>query len=130
MEEIIYKNKLVGIVIRSNPQGTVPHTKINEPLQLITLKHKKGYCMRPRVHIPTKRVVYDTHKTIFVKRGRVKVDLFGKEGEKYVKFKSITIKSGNIFLLINGGAGFKLLEDSELIEHKNGPFTEKVKFLD
>ena len=44
---------------------------------------------------------------------------------------SIKIYAGDIIMLVNGGHGFKVLKDIEMIEVKQGPYSlsaDKIKF--
>ena len=50
--------------------------------------------------------------------------------EKNYAFSSI-LEQGDVILLADGGHGFKMLEDSEIIEIKQGPYSgdkDKVRF--
>lgn len=125
--EKIYNNKiLVAIRVSKIKNGSIPITDINQPLQLVTLRHRKGSYLRAHVHNPKKRVTASLQECIVVKKGRVKVDLY-TINKKYIK--SLFLKQGQALLLVEGGYGIRLCEDSELIELKNGPFIEDKVFV-
>ena len=49
--------------------------------------------------------------------------------KKYLKSK--ILKKGDVILLINGGHGFEMLEKTEMIEIKQGPYSndkDKTRF--
>lgn len=121
MTKIIHKNKVVGILIKTLNNGSLPQTDGKEPLQLVTLKHPKGKYLVAHCHKPMKRTVNRLQECIIVKKGRIKIDIYSSE-KKLIK--SITLSNGDCFLLLNGGYGIHMLENSELIELKNGPFIE------
>ena len=53
--------------------------------------------------------------------------------KKKVYLESITLEKGDIILLANGGHGFEMLENSEIIEVKQGPYvgeSDKERFDD
>ncbi len=121
MEQIIYKKKLVGLLIRSFPKGSLPQTDGKEPLQLVTLKHPKGKYLLAHCHQPKKRKIEKLQECLIIKKGRVKLDIYSPD-KKLIK--SIILKTGDCFLLANGGYGIHILEDAEMYELKNGPFIE------
>lgn len=63
-----------------------------------------------------------------VKSGVVRVDFYTQE-QKYLE--SRIIYKGDIILLAAGGHGFKMIQPSEMIEIKQGPYAgamDKVRF--
>ena len=54
-------------------------------------------------------------------KGRIKVDLYGIHKKK---FRSLYLSAGDIVIFMGGGHAVHILEDTELIEVKNGPFIE------
>ena len=119
--EINYKNKLVAIVLGRFPKGSIPQTTGKEPLQLVTLKHAKGKYLLAHTHKPTFRKTAKMQECIIVKKGKVKVDLYGPDKKM---FKKVTLKTGDLLILLNGGYGIHVLEDVDMVELKNGPFVE------
>lgn len=103
------------------PKGSIPQTEGKEPLQLVTLKHPKGKYLLAHTHKPTPRKTAKMQECIVVKKGKIKVDLYGPDKKM---FKKVMMKAGDLLLLSNGGYGIHILEDAEIIELKNGPFAE------
>lgn len=126
MEEIYYKKTLVGIQVRSLKDGSNPITRDEEPLQLLGLKHQKGHYFVPHRHASQQRTTNHLQECLVVRKGKVKVDIY-TPGD--IKFKSIVLKEGELFILLNGGYGIHVLEDAELFELKNGPFLGDDKIL-
>jgi len=124
--KIQYKNKLVGVLLKTIPVGSIPHTDSKESLQLVSLKHPKGKYLVAHAHKPIKRTTNNLQECLIVKKGKIKVDLYSSDKKK---FKNITLKTGDVFILLNGGYGIHFLESSELIELKNGPFMEDKVLL-
>ncbi len=127
MEKIFYKKKLIGIRLNVFPNGSVPHTDPNTFLGLLTLKHPKGKYLKAHIHLPKKRVTQRLQECFIVRKGKVRIDLFGDD-KKF--FKYIYLKKGQLFIALSGGHGFKVLEDCEIIELKNGPFIEDKVFIE
>jgi hypothetical protein len=126
MTDIIHKKKLVGILLRAFPKGSIPHTDGQEPLQLVTLKHPKGQYLLAHMHKPLKRTTTRLQECLIVRKGRIRIDIYGPDKKM---FKKVTLKAGDVFILLNGGYGIHMLEASELIELKNGPFKEDKVLL-
>lgn len=126
MPNILYKNKLVAIFINRLTNGSIPQTEGKEPLQLVTLKHPKGKYLVAHSHKPTPRQTEKMQECLIVKRGKIKVDLYGTDKKM---FKKLTMKTGDLLILLNCGIGIHFLEDAEVVELKNGPFVEDKVLL-
>ncbi len=119
MDKILYKNELLGIRIKKLKSGSVAITESGASLQLLTLKNKKGHTVTPHYHKSTKRVTHELQECIVILKGKVRVDLYAA-GNKVVK--RVVLKQGEAFITISGGHSIHFLENSEIIETKNGPF--------
>ncbi len=121
MDKIFYKRKLIGFRVRILPKGSIPLTAGEEPLQIVSLKHKKGSYLKAHMHKPVKRITGCLQECLIVKKGKIKLDLYGLD-KKF--FKSLQLNAGDFFVLMRGGIGIHILKDAEMIEVKNGPFKE------
>jgi hypothetical protein len=54
-------------------------------------------------------------------KGKVAVDLFFKNKKVVTKI----LKGGDLILLMNGGHGFRFLDDTKIIEIKQGPYNDQ-----
>ena len=124
MQEFHYKKILVAVKITRIEKGSKPVTPESEPLQIVTLKHPKGAYLKAHAHAPRRRVTAGLQECLIVKKGSARIDLYAKVGRAYKKFKTTSIKIGDILILVNGGYGIHITRDAELIEVKNGPFIE------
>ncbi|MBT5910959.1 MAG: hypothetical protein HOH25_14285, partial [Opitutae bacterium] len=82
----------------------------------------------PHVHKRAQREVNYTQETLFIRKGVIQVDFFS---EDRVFLESRILKAGDVILLIKGGHGFKVLEDLEMFEVKQGPYAgdeDKIRF--
>ena len=69
-----------------------------------------------------------TQEVLFIKKGKLKVDFYN-EHQNYLE--SRILEAGDVILLASGGHGFEVLEEIEMIEVKQGPFTgenDKTRF--
>ena len=127
LERIKYKSKILAIIIRNSyeQEGIDFFTPENFSQQIGYMKRPSGYEIKPHLHIPVKREVSFTKEVLFIKQGRVRVDFYN-DSEEYIESKIIS--QGDVILLAFGGHGFKILEDAEIIEVKQGPYAgEKDK---
>lgn len=96
--------------------------------QLAYMHHPAGKVIEAHFHNPVPRTVAYSQETLFIKRGRLRVDFFD-ERQNYLESREL--KSGDVILLIKGGHGFEVLEDLEMIEVKQGPYAgdqDKTRF--
>jgi hypothetical protein len=73
------------------------------------------------LHNKVKRNVEYTNEVLLIKSGKVRVDFYN---EDKIYFKSVTLHQGDVILLVCGGHGFEMLEQSEMIEIKQGPYLD------
>ena len=96
--------------------------------QLAYMHHPVGKLIEPHVHNPVPRNVQFTQETLFIKRGQLRVDFFDTE-RRYLC--SRILHAGDVILLVQGGHGFEVLEELEMFEVKQGPYTgeeDKTRF--
>lgn len=122
IERITYQNKLLSIIIRARfkKDGIEFFTPCEFSQQLAYMKRQEGYSISPHVHNVLHREVQFTHEVLFVKSGKVRVDFYDDE-KAYVE--SCILNPGDVILLACGGHGFTMLEESEMIEVKQGPYS-------
>ncbi len=130
IENIIHNNINLAIIIRSNykKEGIEFFTNDNDSQQLGYMNRPEGYVIAPHRHNIVAREVHLTQEVLFIKSGKIRVDFFDNE-QNYVK--SSVLEKGDVILLSDGGHGFKMLEQSEIIEVKQGPYCgerDKVRF--
>ena len=98
--------------------------------QLGYMRRPKDYIIQPHIHKPVKREVHYTKEVLLIKSGKVRVDFY-TEGKEFIE--SRTLNQGDVILLAHGGHGFKMIEDTEMIEIKQGPYVgenDKERFKD
>jgi hypothetical protein len=96
--------------------------------QLGYMNRPRGYVIPPHVHNPVAREVHFTKEVLFIKSGKVRVDFYDDD-QAYLE--SRVLRAGDVVLLAFGGHGFEMIEDSEIIEVKQGPYcgeSDKTRF--
>ena len=130
LEQINHNDKVLAIIIKANyhKDGISFFTPDSFSQQLGYMNRPEGYLIPPHVHNVVERKVELTQEVLYVKRGKVRVDFYDDD-KKYLESRIVT--TGDVILLAHGGHGFKMLEQSEMIEVKQGPFCgelDKVRF--
>lgn len=96
--------------------------------QLAYMNRPQGYVIAPHVHNLVPREVTLTQEVLFIRSGKVRVDFYDND-KNYLE--SIVLTTGDVILLAAGGHGFEMLEPTEMIEVKQGPYcgdADKVRF--
>lgn len=121
IKQIHHQERLLAIIIDSsfNKNGIEFFTPDDFSQQLAYMKRPEGYIVNPHIHVVVERSVSLTQEVLFVKSGKVRVDFYDDQ-KNYLE--STIIKTGDVILLATGGHGFEMLEESELIEVKQGPY--------
>ncbi len=130
IENVIYNEKLLSVIIRANykSDGIEFFTPNDFSQQLAYMNRAKNYVIPPHVHNAVQRDVHFTQEVLVIKSGKVRVDYYDDD-RKYLE--SRILNQGDVVLLAYGGHGFEMLEDSEMIEVKQGPYAgemDKVRF--
>lgn len=130
IKDIKHNGKLLAMIIRTQFQkdGIEFFTPDDFSQQLAYMKREEGYNIPPHVHNVVSREVQLTQETLFIKSGKVRVDFYDDE-QKYLE--SHILNQGDVILLAHGGHGFVMLEESEIIEVKQGPYVgeqDKTRF--
>ena len=125
-----YHQKLLSIILRStfSSTGIQFFTPGDFSQQLGYMNRPKGYIIDPHVHNPVEREVVWTQEVLFIKSGKVRVDFYD-DNKEYLE--SRILLEGDVILLAAGGHGFEMLEASEIIEVKQGPYCgdqDKTRF--
>ncbi len=122
-------NPLALIVRRDyHPSSTEFPTPPEFKQQVGFIVYKKGEVIQRHVHLPVERHLTGSSEVVTVREGKAKV-FFYKQDKSLVT--SSVVSRGDLVLLVAGGHGFELLEDTVLLEVKQGPYTdleEKERF--
>ncbi len=131
IENIFHSENLLAIIIRSefHKNGIEFFTPDSFSQQLGYMNRPEGYQIPPHVHNPVTREIIWTQEVLFIKSGKVRVDFYDDD-KNYIE--SRILAKGDIILLATGGHGFEMLEKSEMIEVKQGPYCgekDKTRFI-
>ena len=130
IEKIQSGQEDLAIIVRSqfHKDGVDFITPDDSIIQMGYMSYEKGKEIQAHVHKPFRRETYGTQEVIFVKKGKVQVDFFSTD------LKPVTsriLEENDWLVLLSGGHGFKILEDAQMMEVKNGPYAgdqDKTRF--
>lgn len=130
IENIIHAGRTLAILLYSGyrEQGIHFFTPGDFSQQLGYMNRPQGYVIPPHVHNPLLREVHYTKEVIFIKSGKVRVDFYDDD---QIYLESRILNQGDVLLLAFGGHGFEMLEATEIIEIKQGPYAgegDKTRF--
>ena len=110
------------------PRGIHFLTEDSQVHQIAVLNWPKDHQIQSHIHNPLERVIFSTQEVLFVRSGRVRLDLY--QADQTFEC-SRELSGGWVVSLISGGHGLEILEDADIIEVKQGPYLgegEKTRF--
>jgi len=130
IERIVNGGQELAVIIRHSfhKEGIEFITPSTYSQQLGYMNRPAGYVIAPHVHNPVPREVQFTKEVLFIKSGKVRVDFYDDD-QNYLESRILC--QGDVILLAFGGHGFEMLEASEMIEVKQGPYAgdaDKTRF--
>jgi len=130
IERVLNNGNELAIIIRSDyhSEGIDFITSNDYSQQLAYMHHPTGKRIDAHIHNHVERSVAYTQEVLAIRRGKLRVDFYD-ENQEYLESKIIS--SGDIILLTSGGHGFKVLEEVEMVEIKQGPYAgeqDKTRF--
>jgi hypothetical protein len=130
IEQVINNDIVLSFIIRSNYHSTGIEffTPNDFSQQLAYMNRQEGYVIPPHVHNIVQRKVRVTQEVLYIKSGKVRVDFYDDD-KNYLESK--VLNTGDVILLAYGGHGFQMIEKSEIIEIKQGPYdgdNDKTRF--
>lgn len=121
-EDIKHNNSVIAKIFYRQPipPGVHFYCANESSLQVGKQLRAKGEKIRPHRHLPVTVERKETLKEVlYIEKGRVKITFY-TDGWKEIGTR--TLKAGDMVMLISGGHGFEMLEETEMIEIKQGPY--------
>jgi len=130
IDKISGKDGFVALILRADfrKDGIEFFTPDDFSQQLAYMNRPAGYHIEPHVHNEVSREVKYTQEVLFIKSGKVRVDFY--EQDRTFLCERV-LETGDVILLASGGHGFTMLEPTEMIEVKQGPYVgehDKTRF--
>ena len=130
LENVVHGDMLLAIIVRAGYKSSDIEflTPGYFPQQLGCMNRGKGYVVEPHMHNMVERSINLTQEVLFIRKGKVRVDFYGNQ-KQYLE--SRVLLQGDVALLAHGGHGLKMIEESDIIEVKQGPYVgdqDKTRF--
>jgi hypothetical protein len=122
LESVSHQGKLLCLVVRKSPspEKTTFFTAGECNLQVGKIVYSKNSIIPRHDHKPVERHVSGTSEVLVVEKGRMIADIYTEQRELH---SSHEMAEGDVIILLAGGHGFRLLEDTILVEVKQGPYS-------
>ena len=130
VETVEHAGQVFCIVIRATPWPTQTefYTPNDYNLQMGKVVYPAGGAIPRHSHRPVTRTVTGTSEVLVVQKGRMFIDLYDDDNTLVATRE---MAAGDAVALVSGGHGFRLIEDTVLLEVKQGPYSgvqEKDRF--
>jgi hypothetical protein len=130
VERICWDGQPLAYVIRSemSPALTTFVTPNEFKQQVGFVVYKQGGEIARHVHRNIERKLVGTSEVLVVRKGRCEIDIYNDQKDLVATRE---LRVGDIMLMVGGGHGFRMLEDTVFLEIKQGPYTgldEKERF--
>lgn len=130
IDRIVHQGQELALIVRSgfHREGIEFFTPGSYSQQIGYMNRPAGYVIAPHVHNPVPREVQYTNEVLIIRSGRLRVDFYS-DARDYLE--STILETGDVILLARGGHGFEVLEPTEIIEVKQGPYAgdeDKTRF--
>ena len=130
VEKITWLGRPLAYIIKREltPSATSFLTPPDFTQQVGFVVYPAGGEVKPHLHRPLERTIRGTSEVLVVKKGRCEVDIYSDTKQTVATRE---LRAGDILLLVEGGHGFRMLEDTVFVEIKQGPYTgldEKERF--
>ena len=115
------ENDIMAILIRDNysSEGIEFFTDTKYSQQLAFMHHGSGHIIAPHIHNHIERQIFNTQEVLVIRKGRLRIDFYNDDKDY---LKSAILREGDIIMLVSGGHGFEMLEETEMFEIKQGPY--------
>ena len=122
--------ELLGYIIRSEryPDKSTFYTPSTAHLQVGHIVYEHGQEIGRHVHLPVERTITSTTEVLLVQKGHCVMDVYDSDRQRVCESELV---EGDIVVMLGGGHGFRMIEDTILLEIKQGPYGgmhEKERF--
>ena len=121
---------ILAIIFRLQPieSGISFLTPGNYSQQLGVMRRPTGYDIEPHLHLPVDRTIQYTKEVLYIKSGIIRADFYDEDMSYLL---SHLLHAGDFILLAKGGHGFHVIQETEIVEIKQGPYAgneDKLRF--
>ena len=130
VEQITAAGRPLAYIIRASlaPSATTFLTPPEFKQQVGFVVYPKGGEIARHTHVALERNLVGTTEVIVVRSGQCELDVYDDD---HILVATRVLAQGDVMIMVGGGHGFRMLEDTVLLEVKQGPYMggeEKVLF--
>jgi uncharacterized protein with PhoU and TrkA domain len=121
IETITDSEGALAYIVRAShtPEQTVFVTPDDCVQQVGFIVHGANSEIQRHYHVPVERSIVGTPEVLVVRGGRCEMDVYDR-GQNLVATREL--RPGDVMVMVGGGHGFRMLEDTVLLEIKQGPY--------
>lgn len=121
VEAIGRDGKVFAYVMRDTPgEKKTTFLTPDEAIQQVGfVVHPAGAEVKRHYHLPLERSIVGTPEVLVVRQGRCEMDVYDDRQELVCTRE---LEAGDIMVMVGGGHGFRMVEDTVLLEVKQGPY--------
>ena len=121
MRKILHNNEIICIVanLEDTKEGLDFLSDDNDFIQVGTWNYKKGQVLLLHYHNKFERTALRTSECVFVFKGKIECNLHSEDGEF---IETIIVNAGEFIVNLSQAHESKILEDTIVLEVKNGPY--------
>ena len=122
IEWVTHDEKPLALIVRAAyaPEQTDFLTPPSFKQQVGFVVYPEGGEIRRHDHRPLERQLVGTSEVLVIRSGRCLIDVYNDARELVATRE---LRAGDLMLMVGGGHGFRMLEDTVFLEVKQGPYT-------
>lgn len=121
VEHICQGDKPLCYIVRGSlhPEQTTFLTPPEFNLQVGYIVHPQGYEITRHTHARVERRLETTAEVLVVRKGRCQIDVYDDDR---MLVATRELATGDVMIMVAGGHGFRMTEETILLEIKQGPY--------
>jgi uncharacterized protein with PhoU and TrkA domain len=130
IEIVSWNEQPLAYIIRAElePRETTFLTPNEFKQQVGFVVYPKGGEIKRHIHLNIERSLIGTSEVLVLRRGHCEIDIYNNDHHLVATRE---LKAGDVMLMVGGGHGFRMLEETVFLEIKQGPYLgidEKERF--
>ncbi len=111
----------MAIIVRTNARSKEIDflTPNHFSQQLGIMSRPQGYVVPAHTHNLVQRSITQTQEVLLIRKGRILITLYTETLDVH---SEVELTAGDVILLAHGGHKIQMLEDTEILEVKQGPY--------
>ena len=123
MEIIEWQGKPLTYIIRAalQPEKTTFLTPNDFKQQVGFVVYPAGGEVSRHIHLNIERHLHGTSEVLIIRKGHCFMDIYSDDRDLVATRE---LRTGDVMLMVGGGHGFRMIEDTVFLEIKQGPYLD------